>query len=201
MPSTYTITATVVGGHGTATPSSPKVNRGASASINITPDAGYHIDSIKDNGVSVTAASPYVINNVTANHTVNVTFSNKYILTVQKKGSGTVTSSPPGINCGSTCSAGFTQGAVIALTASPAADYIFIGWSGGCSGSSNTCTVTMDNKLTVSATFVPSAYNVAASLPGGHGTVAPASQKVIYNSDASINITPDARYYIVLHQR
>jgi len=198
VPSEYTITATVSGGHGTAVPSSPKVAYGASASITITPDAGYHIDSIRDNGVSAAVTSPYVINNVTANHAVVVTFSNKYTLTVQRKGSGTVTSSPQGINCGNTCSANFAQSTIITLTASPATDYIFAGWSGGgCSGSATTCAVTMANKVTVSATFVPSGYTITASVPGGHGTATPASQKVNYNADASINITPDAPYYIV----
>ena len=197
VPSTYTITATVSGGHGSATPPSQTVNYLASGSITITADAGYHTDTIRDNGKSVTVANPYIIENVTANHAVTVTFSNKYTLTVQRKGSGTITSSPAGINCGYTCSAAFTQGSIITLTASAGTDYIFAGWGGGCSGTSNTCAVTMDNKATVSATFVPSAYAITASVPGGHGTAAPASQKVNYNADASININPDAGYYIV----
>ncbi len=44
-------------------------------------------------------------------------------LTVNKTGtgSGTVTSSPSGINCGSTCSAQFAQGTAVTLTANPTA--------------------------------------------------------------------------------
>ncbi len=54
------------------------------------------------------------------------------VLTVAKGGTGigTVTSSPPGIECGATCSAGFAPGTSVALTASPYADSVFSGWGG-----------------------------------------------------------------------
>ena len=55
-------------------------------------------------------------------------------LTVSKAGSGTgkVTSSPTGINCGTTCSATFQLGASVTLKASAAAGSRFTGWSGDC---------------------------------------------------------------------
>ena len=53
-------------------------------------------------------------------------------------GSGTVTSSPAGISCGSTCSSSFTQGTAVTLTASPNVGSTFTGWGGsGCSGTGN----------------------------------------------------------------
>ncbi len=69
-------------------------------------------------------------------------------------GSGTVTSSPAGINCGATCSASFGGGTVVTLTATPAsAASIFTGWlGGGCTGTS-TCTKTLSASANVSATF------------------------------------------------
>lgn len=78
-------------------------------------------------------------------------------LTVSKTGtgSGTVTSSPAGINCGSTCSHGFTTGTSVTLTATPAPGGYdrFLGWSGGgCSGT-GTCTVTLNESDQVSAEF------------------------------------------------
>lgn len=78
-------------------------------------------------------------------------------LTVSKTGtgSGTVTSSPTGINCGSTCSQGFTTGTSVTLTATPASGGYdrFLGWSGGgCSGT-GTCTVTLYESDQVSAEF------------------------------------------------
>jgi PKD repeat protein len=74
-------------------------------------------------------------------------------LTVTKAGtgSGTVTSSPSGIDCGSTCSAQFTFGATVDLTATPDAGSVFDSWSGACSGSS--CSVTMTEARAATATF------------------------------------------------
>ena len=51
--------------------------------------------------------------------------SSGYTLTVTKAGSGTVTSAPAGIACGATCSATFTSGTAVTLTAVPAAGYSF----------------------------------------------------------------------------
>ncbi len=77
-------------------------------------------------------------------------------LTVSKKGDGkgTVTSSPSGINCGSTCSASFDLGRSVTLTASPAGKSKFAGWSGACSGTKPTCTVKLDQARSVTAKFV-----------------------------------------------
>jgi hypothetical protein len=81
-----------------------------------------------------------------------------YPLTVTKTGtgSGTVTSSPPGIDCGSTCSAHFPSGTSVTLTASPNTGSTFTGWSGACTGSSPTCVVSMTQAKIVTATFTTS---------------------------------------------
>lgn len=68
-------------------------------------------------------------------------------------GSGTVTSAPSGITCGSICTASFAEGSSVVLTAVPALGSEFAGWSGaGCSGT-GTCTVSMSQAQTVTATF------------------------------------------------
>ena len=71
-------------------------------------------------------------------------------------GSGSVTSSPLGIDCGSTCSMSFSEGTVVTLTATPAAGSTFTGWSGGkCSGT-GACQLTLGSDTTVTATFTRS---------------------------------------------
>jgi virginiamycin B lyase len=83
-------------------------------------------------------------------------------LTVTKTGTGaatgTVSSSPAGISCGSTCSAQFTQGSSVTLTATPASGEVFTGWTGPCLGmASSTCTFTVNSNTTVGASFTASA--------------------------------------------
>ncbi len=75
-------------------------------------------------------------------------------LTVTKNGSGRVTSSPTGIDCGTACSARFQNGTSVTLTATPNARATFTGWSGACSGSgTTTCAVVMSEKRQVTANF------------------------------------------------
>ena len=79
-----------------------------------------------------------------------------YVLTVDLSGggTGTVTSSPAGINCGATCSASFTAGTVVTLTATPTPDSKHRGWRGACSGiGAVPCQVTLGAPKSVTAIF------------------------------------------------
>ena len=78
-----------------------------------------------------------------------------FALTVAKAGtgSGTVTSSPTGINCGATCSASYAAGTSVVLTASAASGSSFAGWSGDCTGTQSTCTVSVSQARNATATF------------------------------------------------
>ena len=67
--------------------------------------------------------------------------------------SGTVTSNIGGINCGIVCQATYAAGTAVTLTATPPAGKTFASWSGACSGTTPTCTVTMNASLSVKATF------------------------------------------------
>ena len=88
-------------------------------------------------------------------------------------GTGTVTSSPAGISCGATCSAGFSSGTVVTLSQAASAGSSFAGWSGACTGAGS-CQVTMDAAKSVTATFnlVPVTYTLTVAKAGnGTGTV------------------------------
>ncbi len=95
----------------------------------------------------------------------------KNTLTVSKlgTGSGTVTSSPAGINCGADCTEPYIPSTVVTLTAAPAAGSTFTGWSGACTGT-GTCQVTMSAAKTATATFEGIPQNCAATriLPLGY---------------------------------
>ena len=79
----------------------------------------------------------------------------QFTLTVSKDGGGTgmVTSDPEGIFCGVVCTDNYDIDTVVALTAHPGANSYFVGWSGDCSGTGLTPTVTMDADKTCIATF------------------------------------------------
>jgi len=79
-----------------------------------------------------------------------------HVLRVTKTGSGTVTSSPTGINCGSDCIQRYRLNTRVTLRAQPAGGYRFSSWSGACSGSALTGTsasVTMNSSKTCTANF------------------------------------------------
>jgi uncharacterized repeat protein (TIGR02543 family) len=89
-----------------------------------------------------------------ASATVNVTIRlPRLTVTLSGTGSGTVKSASAGINCGSSCSATYPIGTVVKLVAIVAPGSTFVGWSGACSGTSLTCTVTVTSDLSVTATF------------------------------------------------
>ncbi len=76
-------------------------------------------------------------------------------LTVSNLGAGTgiVTSSPSGIHCGADCAGNYDYDTLVTLTAYPGVQSYFVGWSGDCSGSEHTTTVTMDSGKSCTATF------------------------------------------------
>jgi hypothetical protein len=91
-----------------------------------------------------------------------------YLLTVMisgGSGSDSVSSSPDGISCPSTCSASYSSGTAVTLTETPAGNDTFTGWSGGgCSGTSPTCTLTMTAAASITAKFSSSSGTSSLSL-------------------------------------
>jgi Divergent InlB B-repeat domain len=92
---------------------------------------------------------------INGNMTCTATFAQtNAMLTVAKVGSGSVSSTPSGINCGSDCTYSFGMGGAISLHATAAAGFTFAGWSGsGCQGTAD-CRMTISSNTAVTATFV-----------------------------------------------
>jgi phospholipase C len=85
---------------------------------------------------------------------VSAPLTTAYQLSVQLAGTarGTVTSTPTGISCPSTCTGSFNSGTSVKLTAIPASGAFFAGWSGACTGTGS-CTLTMNANKSATATF------------------------------------------------
>jgi uncharacterized repeat protein (TIGR02543 family) len=100
---------------------------------------------------------------MTQDRAVRATFvsqTQRLTVTPSGGGAGTVTSTPSGINCGTVCAASFSTGARVALRAVPANGNRFTGWTGACTGTSPTCTVTMSGSKSVTAGFARSPRQV-----------------------------------------
>lgn len=157
-------------GSGTVTSSDGKINCGTICSASYADGATVTLTAAPSSGSTFTGWSGGICNGtvptctVTLNSGVAVTanFSlptPKYTLsiTLSGPGSGTVTSADGSINCpgpAQTCSASYTSGTLVTLTALAAPGSAFAGWSGGgCSGTASQCVVNVTAATSVTATF------------------------------------------------
>lgn len=80
----FTITATAGNGGKIAPTGATNVYKGTSKAFTITPNDGYHVDSLTVDGTAVDVVTEYTFSDVTANHTIAVTFA-KDAMTVAKE--------------------------------------------------------------------------------------------------------------------
>lgn len=102
-------------------------------------------------------------------------------------GSGHVTSDPPGIDCPGTCTANFTQGSRVSLTATPSSS-VFLGWSDSCSGN-GTCQVTLDADKQVGALFGIPGSNIWLEQTNASISASIDSAKVLSGGDVVVGGT------------
>jgi hypothetical protein len=126
-----------------------------------------------------------------------------YAVNVTRLGPGTVTSTPAGISCGTTCSATFGSWVTVTLTAAPDAGATFAGWAGACSGT-GTCTLPMTQAQAVTAVFEPPALHdllvlrdgtgggTVTSTPAGISCGATCLASFQAGSSVTLTATPDA---------
>ncbi len=126
---------------------------------------------------------------VDGDESVDVTLTKKtYTLAVNIIGQGTVTKNPD--------EATYTHGEVVQLTANPADNWDFTGWSGDLAGSTNPESITMNSDKTVTANFSIVQYTITASAGTG-GTISPSGQvKVNHGSNQSFSISANIGYDI-----
>lgn len=178
-PSTYALTVLKAGaGSGTVTSEpagidcgttcSAQFDAGAVVTLTATADAGSIFTGWSGTGCSGDGACVVTMD---ATKTVTATFEllvPTLSVSLAGNGNGSVTSDPAGIDCGTTCSVSFTYGAVVTLTATPAANSVFAGWEGACTGTGE-CVVVMDSSKAVTATFTLSSQPLTV-LKAGSGS-------------------------------
>jgi predicted small lipoprotein YifL len=160
---TFTITTSVAtSGTGTVTPVNPSVNYGASQTLTFLPATGYHVSAVTVDSTPLSAPLPssYTFSNVTANHTIVVSFAiNTYTVTPSVVGgNGTISpNTAQMVNYNGTTS----------FTLTPAGGYNIVTPVGGtCPGtlSGNTYTTNpITGNCTVIASYVANIYALVHS--------------------------------------
>jgi uncharacterized repeat protein (TIGR02543 family) len=135
--------------------------------------AGLVAKAIKDQGIGL------------ASYLAGATPS--YALTVNSSGNG---STNPAAGTYS-----YTSGAQVTVTATPASGYVFTGWSGAASGTSNPVTITVDGDKTLTANFAAQTYTLTLSASGS-GSTSPAAGVYSYTAGTSVVVsaTPFSGY-------
>jgi len=157
-----TLTVTVTG-NGTVISSPIGIDCGSDCShqysqstqvtLTATPATGYLFSSWSGD-CSGSSSCSFDMN---SNRSVSAVFieepsNQEYSLDVTITGSGSVTSSPAGIDCGSDCTHIYSENTNVILTASPSSGFVLSHWTGACSGNV-TCQIEMNENKAVTAIF------------------------------------------------
>jgi len=173
--------------------------------VTLTAAAGTGSTFTGWSGGGCSGTAPCVVT-VSAATSVTATFTlRQFAVTVTRAGggTGTVTSSPAGINCPADCTENYNYNQLVTLTAAPATGSTFTGWSGGGCTGTTTCIVQVTAVTNVTATFGIATFNLGVTLAGlGGGTVTSAPAGItcgadcneLYNYNTSVALTamPDA---------
>ena len=159
-----TVTVTKSGdGGGTVTSNPQGIDCGATCAFSVAKGSVVNLSTVAAAGSEFTGWQGGTCSGAgacqfTANANTSITSVLSKIpsfpLTVTRTGVGigSVTSSPAGINCGSSCTAEFDRDRQMTLSALEAAGSQFEGWSGACTGL-GACNVVMSKAQTVMANF------------------------------------------------
>jgi len=194
---TYTITVTA-GENGSISPSGPvTVNHGDDQTFTITPDSGYGVQDVTVDGTSAGAVTTYTFENVTANHTIESTFSAlpTYTITASAGDNGSI--SPSG-------DVTVAQGENQTFTITPDEGYGVedVKVDGSSVGAVTTYTftnvtadhVTADHTIEATFTVIPTYHTITASA-GDNGSILPLGAVTLnHGADQTFTITPDEGY-------
>ena len=176
------------------------------AEINVIPEEGYQIDSVKIGDIEQTIDD---VNNfstsfsVTEDVNVDVSFVKIYVITVSYDGKGTVETSPECVGGSVTVK----TGTIVSVKATPAVNYrvlnvvindqVDIETTDNTYDSSNPYTKNLNanQNYTIKITFALKLCNINVNAPE-HGSVSVESNSVNYGDDTTVTIIPDSGYVV-----
>ncbi len=168
------------------------VNHGSVSVCTIITNTGYTLQSVTGTCGGSLNGDKYTTDTIVSDCMITAVFAiNRYTLMVDKSGTGTgtVASSPAGIDCGSDCMEEYNYNTQVILNAVADTGSAFAGWSGDCSGSDAEITVTMDKDRSCTATFVIKSETDAGYDAGNDTGEDVAVQDV--SGDATEDVTAD----------
>jgi len=189
---THTVTASA-GANGSISPAGAvAVNHGANQTFNFTPAANYHVASVVVDGTALTTTpSSYTFSNVTADHTIAVTYAvDTHAITASAGANGSI--SPSG-------AVAVNHGANQTFTITPAtnyhvADVLVDGASVGAVTSYTFTNVTVGH--TIAASFTIDTRTITASA-GDNGAISPSGAVAVnYGASQTFSITPATNYHV-----
>ncbi len=190
----YTITATA-GEHGTvndATSVNAEVAYGTNYTLNFTPADNYQVADVVVDGQSVGAVDSYQFINITANHTVDVSFEAvMYTLTATSNTEGcTITPATTTVQAGSN----------VSYTVSAANGYHLenvIANGEEVTVTNNAFTINnVQSDYTIFANFAPNYVTVTVNQPA-HATITPGTMTYAYGATPAYMIVPEVGYEVV----
>jgi len=190
-PIVYTLAATA-GVNGSIDPAGvSSVNHGIAQTFTITPTVGFKVADVLVDGVSVGAVTSYSFSNVTADHSISVTFTPiVYTLAAAAGVNGSI--DPAGV---SSVNHGFAQTFTFTPTVGfKVADVLVDGVSVGAVTSYSFSNVTADH--TISATFTPIVYTITATAGANGGITPQGAGSVNHGAGLSYVITPAVGFKI-----
>lgn len=190
----YTITATA-GEHGTvndATSVNAEVAYGTNYTLNFTPADNYQVADVVVDGQSVGAVDSYQFINITANHTVEVSFEAvMYTLTATSNTEGcTITPATTTVQAGSN----------VSYTVSAASGYHLLNVTANgeeVTVTNNAFTINnVQSDYTIFANFAPNYVTVTVNQPA-HATITPGTMTYAYGATPAYMIIPEVGYEVV----
>jgi uncharacterized repeat protein (TIGR02543 family) len=159
------------GTNGTISPAGVvNVKNGLNQTFTMTPNSGYVVDAVTVDGVSQGSSTSYTFNGVVAPHTISVTFKSattNYTLStvVSPPEAGEITLDPTGGT--------YVAGASVTATASTNTGFVFAGWSGASTSTSNPVIIIVDaNKTLYANCSTAPVYALSTSTTGsGSGSI------------------------------
>jgi FtsP/CotA-like multicopper oxidase with cupredoxin domain len=190
-PASFAIAASAGPGGSISPSGNTIVNQGTNQPFTFTPLAGYHVSDVLIDGISIGATGTYTFTNVTANHSINVTFAiNTLVISSSAGIGGSIT--PSG-------NISVNQGANQTITITPSIGYsitdvLVDGVSVGAVTTYAFTNVTVNHSI--SATFTINAFPITATTNLG-GTITPNGITMAnYGANLTFTSTPNTGYHV-----